>query len=126
MVAVAVRAEQHVGFLYLLFALRTERIIPPGIDIDGCTVAGFNAEGSVAQPRQPVSLQIHCSLSRSKIEVQQPNWSEETVIGFLVRASRGIRRLAITHYGSPFSSNSGLPAPSGFLRRNTTPACGPC
>jgi hypothetical protein len=64
-VAVAVRTNHYVALLHLFFILWTEGITQPWIDIHNRSVLRFNAEGCMAKPGQPVSLQIHFCLVRN-------------------------------------------------------------
>jgi len=55
-----VRAQQHVGLLNVLLALRTFGIARnPWIDVQGLPFWRLDAKCGVAQPRQLDSLKIH-------------------------------------------------------------------
>src|SRR5712692_2198667 len=58
-----VRAEQHIGFLHVLFALRAHGIAGnPRIDVEGLPFRSLDAEGGMAKPREADSLKIHKAL----------------------------------------------------------------
>src|ERR1039458_305790 len=58
-IAVSVRAQQHVGLLYLLLALRTLGITGnPGVDVERLPFRRLHAEGGVAEPCELNSLRF--------------------------------------------------------------------
>src|SRR6266404_6180939 len=62
-IAMPVGAEQYVGLLHVLLALRTPRIPGnPRIDIEGLPFRRLYAEGGVAKPRELDSFKIHETL----------------------------------------------------------------
>ena len=62
-ITMAMSAEQYVGLLHVLLALRTPRIPGnPGINVEGLPFRRLDAEGGVAKPSELDSFKIHETL----------------------------------------------------------------
>ena len=84
----------------------------PGVHVSDCTVFGFDAKCSMAQPRNAVSLQVHCYPLTNRM--------------FGVRVKKSQPGLRLRHDGPPaLSRSSSSPATSAAMTTSTS-AASPC